>query len=152
MVRHGTTIHTGHDKRSGTTGTCENIGRYRPAATGIPQDVAFHCLHLISRHAGTGNHCRRINRHLHYRQMVLQRIYHADIMYQRSFCPHCQPLPATYHQQRKVTHLYVEHHNPRHDPAHRRSSGTFLRNICHACHVCLDQYTMATEVASLRAA
>lgn len=39
-----------------------------------------------------------------------------------------------------------------HAPAHRRSSGTFLRNICHACHVCLDQYTMATEVASLRAA
>ena len=69
-----------------------------------------------------------------------------------AFCPHCQPLPATYHQQRKVTHLYVEHHNPRHAPAHRRSSGTFLRNICHACHVCLDQYTMATEVASLRAA
>jgi hypothetical protein len=137
---------------NGTTGTCENIGRYRPTATGIPQDVAFHRLHLISRHAGTGNHCGRINRYLHYRQMVLQRIYHADIMYQRSFCPHCQPLPATYHQQRKVTHLYVEHHNPRHAPAHRRSSGTFLRNICHACHVCLDQYTMATEVASLRAA
>lgn len=61
-------------------------------------------------------------------------------------------LTSNLHQQRKVTHLYVEHHNPRHDPAHRRSSGTFLRNICHACHVCLDQYTMATEVASLRAA
>ena len=34
----------------------------------------------------------------------------------------------------------------------RRSAGPFPRDLCHACRLCLHQYTVATDVALLRTA